>query len=212
MADLSHLLGPQANANLSPIDSDYEDEPEFVDVSDGQSTSNLDTGSTVGDKGLTSYTDLGHSKKFWRRNLLLKLQRLTHRYYVTNGKQVVVIVANPESEDSRSRLSVVGSQPLRRIVKNAEKTITKHFLNALNSYGFREDVKNQSNELPALIFDGINTSVAAMNQSQLRSLIPLIIKHSTSRRKPQYGMAGKKPCWWPDCVPWRNIRLVQSVR
>lgn len=208
--NLSNFLEMQANANISPIDSDYEDEPELFDTEQFDlftqaSTTNFDSEPAV--KVQHSYQALNQSEKTCRKKLLERFRRLTERYSVDYGKQIVVIVANPDSEDARSRLSVVGTQPLKRVVKNAEKRIMNHLWNALNSNGlFSEDIVSQSFNLPALVFDGIQTSVAAMNQSQLRTLIPLIIKYSTGRQKPMYGKAGRKPRWWPNCVPWTNIR------
>lgn len=60
--------------------------------------------------------------------------------------------------------------------------------------------------LPLLVFDGISTPVHEMTQAQLRCFIPYMIKHSMKRHRPGWGKQNMKPHWWPEDVPWKNIR------
>lgn len=62
-------------------------------------------------------------------------------------------------------------------------------------------------ELPPLVIDGIPTPVEKMTQAQLRAFIPLMLKYSTGRGKPGWGKDTTKPSWWPDGVPWANVRM-----
>ena len=62
-------------------------------------------------------------------------------------------------------------------------------------------------ELPPLVIDGIPTPVEKMTQAQLRAFIPLMLKYSTGRGKPGWGKESTKPPWWPEGVPWANVRM-----
>ncbi|CAB4065153.1 NRF1 [Lepeophtheirus salmonis] len=57
------------------------------------------------------------------------------------------------------------------------------------------------------IVEGIPTPVEKMTQAQLRAFIPLMLKYSTGRGKPGWGKDATKPVWWPDGVPWANVRM-----
>ncbi|KAG5845096.1 hypothetical protein ANANG_G00135230 [Anguilla anguilla] len=43
-------------------------------------------------------------------------------------------------------------------------------------------------------------------QAQLRAFIPEMLKYSTGRGKPGWGKESCKPIWWPDDIPWANVR------
>ena len=61
--------------------------------------------------------------------------------------------------------------------------------------------------MPPLVIDGIPTPVEKMTQAQLRAFIPLMLKYSTGRGKPGWGKDTTKPPWWPEGVPWANVRM-----
>ncbi|CAI9721969.1 Hypothetical predicted protein [Octopus vulgaris] len=42
--------------------------------------------------------------------------------------------------------------------------------------------------------------------AQLRAFIPEMLKYSTGRSKPGWGKLEYRPVWWPDDVPWANVR------
>ncbi|XP_069835407.1 nuclear respiratory factor 1 isoform X4 [Dendropsophus ebraccatus] len=44
------------------------------------------------------------------------------------------------------------------------------------------------------------------NVAQLRAFIPEMLKYSTGRGKPGWGKESCKPIWWPDDIPWANVR------
>ena len=44
------------------------------------------------------------------------------------------------------------------------------------------------------------------HQAQLRAFIPEMLKYSTGRSKPGWGKAECRPPWWPNDVPWANVR------
>lgn len=43
-------------------------------------------------------------------------------------------------------------------------------------------------------------------QAQLRNFIPEMLKYSTGRSKPGWGKEECRPHWWPDDLPWQNVR------
>ena len=43
-------------------------------------------------------------------------------------------------------------------------------------------------------------------QAQLRAFIPEMLKYSTGRSKPGWGKHEYRPVWWPEDVPWANVR------
>lgn len=45
-----------------------------------------------------------------------------------------------------------------------------------------------------------------MLQAQLRAFIPEMLKYSTGRGKPGWGKESCKPVWWPEDIPWANVR------
>ncbi|KAL4669616.1 hypothetical protein H8959_008170 [Pygathrix nigripes] len=44
------------------------------------------------------------------------------------------------------------------------------------------------------------------NVAQLRAFIPEMLKYSTGRGKPGWGKESCKPIWWPEDIPWANVR------
>lgn len=60
--------------------------------------------------------------------------------------------------------------------------------------------------LPPLMVDGIPTPLDKMTQAQLRAFIPVMLKYSTGRTKPAWGRPTSRPPWWPEDVPWANVR------
>ncbi|NWR94501.1 NRF1 factor, partial [Furnarius figulus] len=44
------------------------------------------------------------------------------------------------------------------------------------------------------------------NTAQLRAFIPEMLKYSTGRGKPGWGKESCKPIWWPEDIPWANVR------
>jgi len=57
------------------------------------------------------------------------------------------------------------------------------------------------------VIDGIPTPVEKMTQAQLRAFIPLMLKYSTGRGKPGWGKESTRPQWWPQDLPWANVRM-----
>ncbi|NXA71835.1 NRF1 factor, partial [Thryothorus ludovicianus] len=49
-------------------------------------------------------------------------------------------------------------------------------------------------------------SLLSLFQAQLRAFIPEMLKYSTGRGKPGWGKESCKPIWWPEDIPWANVR------
>lgn len=208
---LSEVSDSDDNSKPS-VASDYEDFPEFVVTKplipvDSVNKKKNVIGSSITKKraNLNTHQEI---QKEYRKKLMERFRKLTKQFTIECSEQVVVVIVNLDAEDSRSRFNAIGSHPLNRVIRKIERKIMQDLRKTLH-FDHKTDTPErdyQSFKLPSLVFNGLQTPVNAMNLNQLRTLIPLIIKHSTSRLKPFYGEESKKPCWWPDCVPWKNIR------
>ncbi|KAJ8416406.1 hypothetical protein AAFF_G00356940 [Aldrovandia affinis] len=49
-------------------------------------------------------------------------------------------------------------------------------------------------------------SLAAILSCPAEAFIPEMLKYSTGRGKPGWGKESCKPVWWPDDIPWANVR------
>ena len=65
---------------------------------------------------------------------------------------------------------------------------------------------DQVQRLPSLVMDGIPTPLNKMTNWHLRKFIPQMLKYSERRPQPGWGKDHMKPVWWPDSVPWKNVR------
>ena len=52
----------------------------------------------------------------------------------------------------------------------------------------------------------LSTLLRGLFQAQLRAFIPEMLKYSTGRGKPGWGKESCKPIWWPEDIPWANVR------
>lgn len=56
------------------------------------------------------------------------------------------------------------------------------------------------------VFPLCNHLCLVLVQAQLRAFIPEMLKYSTGRGKPGWGKESCKPGWWPEDIPWANVR------
>lgn len=131
------------------------------------------------------------------------------------GLQAVVVTYRPGKGNGKNEPSfkVFGAAPLANIVKNQRDNIINEMEAALHQQAPLITTPPSSTpqgeplfELPALVFDGIPTPVHKMTQAQLRTFIPNMLKYSTGRGKPGWGKEDVRPLWWPEDVPWANVR------
>lgn len=157
--------------------------------------------------------------------LMRKLMNLVDEYSVRVGQQMVVLVCNPrvahkspphlDSPTSSTFFKAYGSSPLENVIRNMRPIISQELDTALRNYQVLHEQSGVSNSLwssrgsdslPPLMVEGIPTPLDKMTQAQLRAFIPVMLKYSTNRGKPGWGRPHARPPWWPEEVPWANVR------
>lgn len=186
------------------LDSEYEDKPEFIDVKD------LALLNTITDEedDKDEYDKL-ETKKYLQKKLFYRLRSITSKLASKYGQQAVAIIVNPQSKISKTKFNIIGTEPLKFAVKRLKNVIISNLSGALGGHQSISDRKRLYRPfgLPSLVFNGVQMSISALSQNNLRILIPLMLKYSTGKERTLYGKQNAKPCWWPDFVPWKNIRI-----
>lgn len=144
-------------------------------------------------------------RKRQQTRLLRRLKATIDEYTTRVGQQAIVLVVTPQK--SQNNFKVFGAKPLENVVRTCKSVLMTELDNCLAAQA-PPPVKGDSSkhELPPLVVDGIPTPVEKMTQAQLRAFIPLMLKYSTGRGKPGWGKESTKPPWWPDGLPWANVR------
>lgn len=144
-------------------------------------------------------------RKRQQTRLLRRLKATIDEYTTRVGQQAIVLVVTPQK--SQNNFKVFGAKPLENVIRTCKQVIMNELDNCLAAQA-PPPVKGDSSkhELPPLVVDGIPTPVEKMTQAQLRAFIPLMLKYSTGRGKPGWGKESTKPPWWPDGLPWANVR------
>lgn len=138
------------------------------------------------------------------KRLLRLLEQLINEYSTRVGHQAIILTMAPNNLSCR----VFGTEPLKTAIKKFKPQIIE-CLEAEIANEIPALVKEDQGlfDLPRLLVDGIPTSVYKMSQAHMRSFIPQMLKYSTCRNKPGWGVEALKPKWWPDSVPWTSIRV-----
>lgn len=144
-------------------------------------------------------------RKRQQTRLLRRLKATIDEYTTRVGQQAVVLVVTPQK--TQNNFKVFGAKPLENVIRNC-KTVIMNELETCLAAQAPPPIKGDSSkhELPPLVVDGIPTPVEKMTQAQLRAFIPLMLKYSTGRGKPGWGKDSTKPPWWPEGLPWANVR------
>ena len=136
------------------------------------------------------------------------------------GLQTCVVTYRPSAKSDKPDpvFNVFGTSPLMGTLENQKEQIIVAMDESLRKQApplssLTLQPKQALFELPPLVFDGIPTPINEMTQAQLRAFIPGMLKFSTGRGKPGWGRGkpgwGKsemRPSWWPDDIPWQNVR------
>lgn len=144
-------------------------------------------------------------RKRQQTRLIRKLRACIDEYTMRVGQQAVVLITMPGK--AVHNFKVFGAQPLESVIRACKHEIMTELEQALLEQApqqFKEDTNKH--ELPPLVIDGIPTPVEKMTQAQLRAFIPLMLKYSTGRGKPGWGKDSTRPPWWPETLPWANVR------
>ncbi|XP_031438559.1 nuclear respiratory factor 1 isoform X2 [Clupea harengus] len=141
-------------------------------------------------------------RKRQQTRLLRKLRATLDEYTTRVGQQAIVLCISPSKPNAVFK--VFGAAPLENVVRKYKSMILEDLENALAEHA--PPGGDLSSELPPLTIDGIPVSVDKMTQAQLRAFIPEMLKYSTGRGKPGWGKESCKPIWWPEDIPWANVR------
>ena len=125
--------------------------------------------------------------------------------------QAVVLTISPGKPPSSNTFQVYGASPLNGVIKNHQDRIVQELESHLKKVELTATVPQDSTDdqvqrLPSLVIDGIPTPLNKMTNWQLRKFIPQMLKCSEGRPRPGWGKDHMKPVWWPDDVPWKNVR------
>ncbi|KAG7454397.1 hypothetical protein MATL_G00259300 [Megalops atlanticus] len=141
-------------------------------------------------------------RKRQQTRLLRKLRATLDEYTTRVGQQAIVLCISPSKPNAVFK--VFGAAPLENVVRKYKDMILEDLESALAEHA--PPPPELSSELPPLSIEGIPVSVDKMTQAQLRAFIPEMLKYSTGRGKPGWGKESCKPVWWPDDIPWANVR------
>ncbi|KGL74516.1 Nuclear respiratory factor 1, partial [Tinamus guttatus] len=141
-------------------------------------------------------------RKRQQTRLLRKLRATLDEYTTRVGQQAIVLCISPSKPNPVFK--VFGAAPLENVVRKCKSVILEDLESALAEHAPAPQEVNS--ELPPLTIDGIPVSVDKMTQAQLRAFIPEMLKYSTGRGKPGWGKESCKPIWWPEDIPWANVR------
>uniref|UniRef100_UPI00358ED388 nuclear respiratory factor 1-like n=1 Tax=Myxine glutinosa TaxID=7769 RepID=UPI00358ED388 len=141
-------------------------------------------------------------RKRQQTRLLRKLRNIIDEYATRVGQQAIVLCVSPCKPNPIYK--VFGSAPLESVVRKYKGMVLNDLEISLAEH--TPSQPEMHSDLPPLTIDGIPVSVDKMTQAQLRAFIPEMLKFSTSRGKPGWGKEACRPIWWPDEVPWANVR------
>lgn len=148
-------------------------------------------------------------RKRQQTRLLRKLKSTIDEYTTRVGQQAVVLCCTPgrPNHQASSSFKVFGSQPLENVIRSCRNVITQELESSLQEQAPQHQGDGAHlHELPPLVIDGIPTPIDKMTQAQLRNFIPEMLKYSTGRSKPGWGKPECRPVWWPNDLPWANVR------
>uniref|UniRef100_A0A673J2Q6 Nuclear respiratory factor 1-like n=1 Tax=Sinocyclocheilus rhinocerous TaxID=307959 RepID=A0A673J2Q6_9TELE len=209
------MLSADEDSPSSPDDDVYDDSDILNSTGTDEVTAHL---AAAGPVGMAAAAAVATGKKRKRPHifesnpsirkrqqtrLLRKLRATLDEYTTRVGQQAIVLCISPSKPNPVFR--VFGAAPLENVVRKYKSMILEDLENALAEHAPLGGGE-LSSELPPLTIDGIPVSVDKMTQAQLRAFIPEMLKYSTGRGKPGWGKESCKPIWWPEDIPWANVR------
>ena len=150
-------------------------------------------------------------RKRTQTRLIKKMNRILGELQSRVRLQAVVLTISPGKPPSSNTFQVYGASPLNGVIKNHQDRIVQELESHLKKVELTATVPQDSTDdqvqrLPSLVIDGIPTPLNKMTNWQLRAFIPQMLKCSEGRPRPGWGKDHMKPVWWPDDVPWKNVR------
>ncbi|XP_045578244.1 nuclear respiratory factor 1 isoform X9 [Salmo salar] len=208
------MLSADEDSPSSPDDDAYDDSDILHSAGNDEMTAHL---AAAGPVGMAAAAAVATGKKRKRPHifesnpsirkrqqtrLLRKLRATLDEYTTRVGQQAIVLCISPSKPNALFK--VFGAAPLENVVRKYKGMILEDLENALAEHA--PPGGELTSELPPLTIDGIPVSVDKMTQAQLRAFIPEMLKYSTGRGKPGWGKESCKPIWWPEDIPWANVR------
>ena len=139
--------------------------------------------------------------------LLRKLKATIDEYCARVGQHAAVILCQPSKASSSQQFKAIGSPAMEEAVSKHREVIMGQLAAALQQQAPTPLPQDESlHDLPPLVCEGIPTPLDKMTQAQLRAFIPVMLKYATGRPKPGWGKEDLKPPWWPEGLPWQNVR------
>lgn len=209
------MLSADEDSPSSPDDDTYDDSDILNSAGNDEVTAHL---AAAGPVGMAAAAAVATGKKRKRPHifesnpsirkrqqtrLLRKLRATLDEYTTRVGQQAIVLCISPSKPNAVFK--VFGAAPLENVVRKYKSMILEDLENALAEHA-PPGGGDLGSDLPPLTIDGIPVSVDKMTQAQLRAFIPEMLKYSTGRGKPGWGKESCKPVWWPEEVPWANVR------
>ncbi|XP_062339162.1 nuclear respiratory factor 1 isoform X1 [Osmerus eperlanus] len=209
-----NMLSADEDSPSSPDDDIYDDSDILNSAGQDEVTAHL---AAAGPVGMAAAAAVATGKKRKRPHifesnpsirkrqqtrLLRKLRATLDEYTTRVGQQAIVLCISPSKPNPVFK--VFGAAPLENVVRKYKSMILEDLENALAEHA--PPGGDMASELPPLTIDGIPVSVDKMTQAQLRAFIPEMLKYSTGRGKPGWGKESCKPIWWPEDIPWANVR------
>lgn len=208
------MMSAEEDSTSSPDDDPYDDTDILNSAGTDEVTAHL---AAAGPVGMAAAAAVATGKKRKRPHifesnpsirkrqqtrLLRKLRATLDEYTTRVGQQAIVLCISPSKPNPVFK--VFGAAPLENVVRKYKSMLLEDLENALAEHAPAGG--ELASELPPLTIDGIPVSVDKMTQAQLRAFIPEMLKYSTGRGKPGWGKESCKPVWWPDDIPWANVR------
>ncbi|OWK50967.1 Nuclear respiratory factor 1, partial [Lonchura striata] len=230
------MLSADEDSPSSPEDTSYDDSDILNSTAADEVTAHLAAAGPVGMAAAAAvatgkkrkrphvFESNPSIRKRQQTRLLRKLRATLDEYTTRVGQQAIVLCISPSKPNPVFK--VFGAAPLENVVRKYKSTILEDLESALAEHAPAPQEVNS--ELPPLTIDGIPVSVDKMTQvsgqgdpgeqqplhpgnlehvrAQLRAFIPEMLKYSTGRGKPGWGKESCKPIWWPEDIPWANVR------
>ncbi|XP_066448257.1 nuclear respiratory factor 1 isoform X2 [Eleutherodactylus coqui] len=208
------MLSADEDSPSSPEDTSYDDSDILNSTAADEITAHLAAAGPVGMAAAAAvatgkkrkkphiFESNPSIRKRQQTRLLRKLRATLDEYTTRVGQQAIVLCISPSKPNPVFK--VFGAAPLENVVRKYKSMILEDLETALAEHApVQQDINS---DLPPLTIDGIPVSVDKMTQAQLRAFIPEMLKYSTGRGKPGWGKESCKPVWWPDDIPWANVR------
>uniref|UniRef100_A0A8C6UME3 Nuclear respiratory factor 1 n=1 Tax=Neogobius melanostomus TaxID=47308 RepID=A0A8C6UME3_9GOBI len=195
------MLSADEDSTSSPDDDPYDDTDILNSAGTDEITAHLAAAGPVG-MAAAAAVATGKKRKRQQTRLLRKLRATLDEYTTRVGQQAIVLCISPSKPNPVFK--VFGAAPLENVVRKYKGMMLEDLENALAEHA--PPGGELASDLPPLTIDGIPVSVDKMTQAQLRAFIPEMLKYSTGRGKPGWGKESCKPVWWPEDIPWANVR------